>query len=446
LEKSRLLTFDPGDRSDAKYYGWSTSVNRGSALYNSYLKDTAVHYYDGRSKADTSTYHTASSQGSENFQSTTQAKPQFNACNHIKYSCFNQAYAVLHAFPAGSGVCYFEPYWRKSSNMGLVNIVPVSSAYTWADCDAIQRRAWWSMQPRFESEVSMLNFIIELKDFKHLFKSIISFNWAKAARLLQNAAYHLRQMAGLSFKVRAAGTLGDTTSSVAKLWLFHQFALKPLISDIKEILGNIVQTAEAAQAKFLAQGDEYNRSHYSETLEEVLTGSYGSNSSAYVYSGSRKLAKFTATLEYSYNYEARTGWDLFTRYWGLDVNASVIWEAIPFSFLIDYFYQVGKAIRNMALDPNVKTHIYQYCESFDVSSFSGIGFNASSPLIEKLFMVRKGREDGALLGFIPIAGYLGNYYRRRLTFPNKGSALPRARSASTTQKWNMAALVRGFFK
>lgn len=441
--KTRTLIPDLGDRSDNKYYGYTSMLLEENPMFKAVIDNPVPYYEDGRTNANLIAQPLPIYGGSEQIESTTRSKRYFNSCTHLKYLSFCYPYLLLHYHPAYTYFGYYEPYWRIGSSSGPGDLGTVASQYTWADCDDIQRRAWWAMQPRWESEVSMLNFIWELKDFSRLFKTITSLSFANIRSKLSWLKFHIDKASQAKKELDSAKNIGSAaTKALSDIWLFNQFAIQPLMNDIKEILKMLEATAQAAQAEFKSRGDFYQISHYTETLEEVFTGSWGSRGNSYIFTGKRLKSKFTATLEYSYDYEVRKGWDTIQRYWGLELNAGVIWEAIPFSFLVDYFIKVGDAIHNMALDPNVKTHMFQYCESFDTLVSVGVGFNTSSALIRKLYAPKTGYSE-ALGGFLPISGYSGEYYRRRVTSPNRGAAMPRFTLPSTIQKWNIAALIRG---
>lgn len=446
MQKSRTLSYDPGDRSDSKFYSYGASLNTTSSLYDEVKSDPQGKYYDGLSKANATPAH-SNDGGSEFIDSTTRSKRYFNSVTHYKYQCFNYAYLLLKRDYRVSYLHSYSPYRRATTPSGASSVGAVTSLYTWADVSDCQRRAWWSMQPRWESEVSMLNFIYELKDFGRLMKSIMNFDFAKTMGKLREARRIIQEMAK---QRNAIASIGNTSSNASKVlaeaYLFNQFALQPLFSDIKSILGNIEQTANAAQEEFYTRGDFYQKSHYAEKLVDVFTGSWGSYNNDYIFTGTHNETVFNATLEYSYDYEMRHGWSKYQRFWGLELNAKVIWDALPFSFLLDYFCKVGNAIRNMTLDPNVTTHVFQYCESLLTYRHAGIGFNTSNVNFEVFFSPVNKKYNKALKGYVPICGYIGEYYRRRVTVPNKGAALPRFTSASDMQKWNMVALVRGFMK
>lgn len=136
----------------------------------------------------------------------------------------------------------------------------------------------------------------------------------------------------------------------------------------------------------------------------------------------------------------REGWGLFKHAWGLEVNAEVLWNALPFTFLVDYFYKVGQAIHDMRTDPNVFLKLNQYCESILVSSVSGVSVKDTA--LAYFYCPCSSKSTGGHTG---VSGMEGTLYRRRVRAPNKGMATPRATGATNGQLWNLAALARCLF-
>lgn len=296
----------------------------------------------------------------------------------------------------------------------------------------------------------MLNFIYELKDFKGLLKlaNTSRYGWASKASKLKNS---LRRM-GKEGKPLTAfwKTISGGTKVLADVWLMNSFELQPLIKDMTNIIKQIGATADAAQEEFSKRGLEPQNTHYTEILAENFNGSYGTGNNQMWFTGSYSKSTFNATMQYRYGTTLRQGWDLFRRYWGLNLTAGVIWEAIPFSFLADYFLKIGNAVHMMDLDPNVQLTVLQYCESIKAESHLGMGIDAGHSLVARCyapmaFVSQKQKLDG-LNAFTPINGVSQIYYRRGLTTPNKGVALPRIAGPSKGQQYNMLALIRGLMK
>lgn len=441
--KTRTLGTDPGDRADFKYYSSSSSLNTRPPYDKLYIeaKDNYMSkYLDGLSKAKT-LLGGIKPTGSQTFQSTTRRKPYFNDCSNVKLHGFCYPYLQLLVDYSLPGTAYLMPYWRRSIPFTDLSSLPTGEP-AWAAAEGSQRRAWWSMQPRFEGEVSMLNFIFELKDFKELMHIAgkTPYGWAdKYSRLG-------RKMHSMVKDYKTLTVVPTTAWSASKIWanlrLANEFALKPLIKDIKAITDQLTVTAEAAQDEYVKRGLEPQISHFSETLDESFAGTWGTKNEQSWFTGMYQKTLFTATMEYRYNTDLRSGAELFKRYWGLNTTGGVLWEATPFSFLADYFIKIGKAIHAMDLDPNTHTTMMQYCESLSQQNAKCVGCLPAESHVTR-FYCPSDKHFADYTGFRPVSGIEWTFYNRRVTYPNKGSALPRITVPSKGQQMNMLALVRG---
>jgi hypothetical protein len=153
-------------------------------------------------------------------------------------------------------------------------------------------------------------------------------------------------------------------------------------------------------------------------------------------SGLLKKDLFTATMSFSYDYEMRDTMDAFSRLYGFGMNAGVVWNAIPFTFLVDYFVKVGDAIESMQQDPNVHLDLHQYCESRLVTISNGWTYVPDGRTHCFIINGAEARKDQL------ICGYEGSYFERRVVSPSKGIVLPRVKLPSVKQAVNIAALVR----
>lgn len=378
--------------------------------------------------------------GNESIESTTRAKPAFNSCIHTKMLGHNYAYQAVYP-KAVSTSCGLRDYFRIPMWVGTS--VPLLNGANWTEFDDAQRRAWWSMQPRFESEIQFLNFIYEMKDFKTIAKHLLKFEVSKIGSKMVGLRNQLRRMSREYERgTGSAKTLADITKTAAEARLVYSFAILPLISDITAILKTLALTVQEAQNRFSQAGSSGNSlSHYTESYPHYQTGAYGTaDNNRFMWFGTSSDSVFTATLQYNYRYKMRQGWDLFKRGWGLEVNAEVLWNAIPFSFLVDYFYKVGQAIHTMSVDPNVYLKLHQYCESILVTASSGVMIDPT-----RLAYFYAPSATKRTNGLVPMVGITGTRYTRRVTSPNKGMATPILKTPKGGQLWNMAALARCFF-
>jgi hypothetical protein len=281
------------------------------------------------------------------------------------------------------------------------------------------------MQPRFEGNISMLNFLYELKDLKQLL------------RLLK--AHPIRKIRNF---LRRKRRWVDPTRPLAEAHLTWFLALKPLLSDISAISKQINEIVVQAQSEFADAGLGRNSRHYSETEVFTDTISWYGAPSYHLGDGSYDRQTFTATMEYNYIYSARNSLDAFMRYWGLVPTYEVLWNAVPFTFVIDYFIKVGDSIAAMEKDPNVDLKLMQYCES--ILSSRGYGrFLNPDHVHGRMAVIDRSLVQGMVHPRV-ISGTLSSLYTRSVVAPNKGAALPRLDPISPREGVTLAALLRCF--
>lgn len=387
--------------------------------------------------------------GGEIFDSTLNRKPLFNNCNHVIDRWSNYAYGAVigdYRNQATSTFGTYFDYYRLAPGTADLSPTTYKPKQDFASFDDASRRAWWEMRPRFEGEVSMLNFLFELKDFKDIAKYAVKFDWQKIALQLSEFKKNMRTQpfgtVNRSFG-QVAARLGDASyvsRKAAELHLVNEFAIKPLISDVGLILKQASQIVKDVQADFAKQGLAPQVRHYTEQVVHKDTRTPQKKGSYYLsYAAERHVTAFTATLEYTYDYKLRSDSEAFLKYWGLKLTPEVLWQATPFSFLVDYIIKIGNAFHSMGLDPNVKVLKHQYCESILQKGLKGCMYMAGP---NRNFVIDgKLANDGDL-----ITGREYTSYCRRVTEPNKGLATPRFALPSGKQGINMAALARCFIK
>lgn len=443
MYKTRTLYSDLGDRTDGKYSSSTSGFYIPSVTWDYLQEDHKWEYDHARSNAS-STIIPPNGLGVESIESTTRKRPLFNAVRHETKYGFNYPFFICTEVVPSYAT--FQPYMRYNTT-GNFGLIPDHLTVSWADVNGCQRRAWWSMQPRFESELSLLNFIYELKDFKSLVKHATK--WRETSEKVRKLNNHIRRYIGRGNSSSNAGqTLAGATKALSQGWLMYQFAIKPLINDMANCLAIWRATVVQAQKEFAARGLARQLSHYSESLGEIHSGTWGSGQLAWLFTGAYQHAYFTATLEYTFDYKSRVGWDMYRKYLGMNLTAGVIWEGTPWSFLVDYFFKIGDAIHMASVDPNVSLNVLQYCESMLHTAHCGQAANPQNDLVKIFYCPShsKGKEISEHATYIPINGYRHTIYERKLASPNKGVAWPRYQLPGKTQVWNMVALVRSAMK
>lgn len=386
--------------------------------------------------------------GSQIFVSTRRPRPSFNALSNRKLRAVMYSHGGNSITKTGTKGRYVSvtPYPRTAFPTGLtLEQVTINSPPDFSIWDDAQRRAYWSMQPRFEGEFSALNFLYELKDFKSIMRAIgrkplkpwttLKPAWKEFCRLSKKGIQ--------SVKDAAYDTFNASTKVASEVLLTKNFAIDPTVRDLTTLHAQLATLIDNVQQEFFERGESNQISHFSETRPDVVSLGTTTNYVGRV-SGVYESKTFTATLEYRYNYKMRTRLNALKRYYGLEPNALVLWNALPFSFLVDYWVGMGDAINSMSTDPNVQVITTQYCESIIASRQAGT-FIKKVPSPIGGFDGTVGQiVNGQMVGNTPRlqAGVEGTWYVRRLASPNKGAALPKVRTPSFMQGANMLALLR----
>lgn len=443
MRKSQTLPFDEGDKPGLRAAAsWSTSLKEKHQTEEYCINN----YTSYRSEAN-SVYSTGGEPGYQVFESTQNPRPAFNACSNRKLAGFNYPYCRITRRYNRATTVYVAPFTRKGM-VGDIDDVRYCPPLDWGSAEGAARRAWWNMQPRFEGRIQLLNFIYELKDFRDIAKAMVKFKniplISAKARYLRGRIKDLFTKRGktwteMTTRAKMLHSGDVATKAAASLFLTKELAIDPLVSESMAIVEQLRTCVSDAQADFQRRGLTRQKSHYSEILFEDSELEKGSGNDYWFQTGVRQSLKFTATLDYTYQYKMRDPWDAAKKYWGLELTPEVIWNALPFTFVVDYFAKIGDSIHAMGTDPNVDLMTHQYCESLLYENSSG-RFTTGDPRAIQ-FCINGTHVPGGVENY-PLAGYVGSSYERRVSEPNLGSALPRLTLPSFKQSLIMGALVR----
>lgn len=380
--------------------------------------------------------------GAEEFEWYAGGQGHYNPCVHRKSCAVNHAYlTIIRAGRSPSDRVWTAMFYRLPTPAAIPYSLGTLQHPT-IDYQAARARAWHNMQPRFEGKVSLLNFLFELKDFKDIAKYIFKYN---------NDLGHIRKALHRTMKRNDANlspykgqkrdhSFPDPTVPAAKGLLTYNLAIAPLVSDLGKIFQQANEIVREAQQLFNDAGETEQKSHYSEILEVVDNRSAPYVDGEYCRYGTFKSTKFTATMRYKYDYSMRPTIDAWMKYWGLAGSFSTFWNMIPFSFVVDYFVQIGNSIRAMEHDPNVDLHRVSYGESL-YTEFNN-GYSLSDHPYRLAHVINGVYYPPHLGNGTLLSGHKGSIFSRRACDPYYGPATPKIKWPSTKQALNMAALVR----
>jgi hypothetical protein len=222
------------------------------------------------------------------------------------------------------------------------------------------------MWPEIKSELSILNSLYELKDFKNLPKL-----WSQTSKALTGLTYlgpsarvfrSLRELnRWLRSPSRKGLTLKQLVAATTGQYLNYKFAIAPLVSDVLAIERAIQRTDEAIK-RLIEEQDRLHSSHFRKTLKPDDIGALMFTEETAPWNGSKwwwyqLTSEFSGPITYTasmrYNYRvpqmllehAQTLGRLDAI--GIQFNPAIIWNAIPFSFVVDWFLKVGKTLDGM---------------------------------------------------------------------------------------------------
>jgi len=227
------------------------------------------------------------------------------------------------------------------------------------------------MLPHVKSDLSLINSLIELKDFKSVKHSLIDLKKLFKGVFTQSKTASLRQL----------------LQSTADGYLQAKFNFIPLWSDIvgihaaiskcmKRLGVHINAAGRPLTAHYHKQFEEYSEPEL-ETLpstyvaENLLHVSDGYNSGTATVFFIRAVeyfpTQFHAEVQYNANYSAfqiahAQGLTLLDQL-GVNLNPQIVWNAIPWSFVVDWFFNVGEWLSrmtqsNMAPQINVMQYLW----------------------------------------------------------------------------------------
>jgi len=286
------------------------------------------------------------------------------------------------------------------TNSGSLSFVPKPLGLT-TMCEASLK----TMLPHVKAELSLVNSIIELKDFKSLPRTLANLKQttlnlaslfsAPQARKSYQGFYSLVRS---SFRPEEGLTLRELLHSSADGYLQAKFNLLPLFGDICAIFRACANLSKTMNSLVQNQG-RMKRKHYTynfipsqftgaDAIQDITleldqfagtelngqttkTGCYRKYSFSPLRVTRRTIidepATFHAEIEYSYHFtqyqneHAR----LLTLLDSLGVNLSpaIIWNAIPWSFVIDWFIGVSRYLgerKTLNMEPAVCISRYMW--------------------------------------------------------------------------------------
>ena len=189
---------------------------------------------------------------------------------------------------------------------------------------------------------------------------------------------------------RSANWMRRWTKRVAQINLFYQFVVRPTLGDAKA-LAEMLEHMQSRMAELIRGANKIQRGHYARRLDTVtLPADAQIGSTTFEYGGAQFMfrrslwierPKYCATMIYSYDasqLQSLTGQlNVLLHAFGVSKVASIYWEALPFSFVVDWFVNVGDVLSSLEdrlIDPFPMV-IHDFCHSVKYVYRTNVEFN-----------------------------------------------------------------------
>lgn len=340
-------------------------------------------------------------------------KRYFNYCLHTRDS-FEQltdcatsyrVYCTHSVYRYGLGYNFKAGAWFVPSRPAE----PILPTVT----EDMRAAAWEELLPRLETGFSLANFMWELGELPALMKTV-----AHVAGVVSNPVVRslLRK-------------LGSRTA--AEALLIVSFALLPLKSDI-EFIASTLPIMRKKINEFIANGMKPQSYHYRKSLGSNEVKSGGSYNRFRIV---RTESMYYATLRCRYRYQPLSELDALLRLWGLRVTPEAIWNAIPFSFVVDWILRVGDWLRQFDRDTAVTVEIIDYCDTVKALSIVEEATGEGTACNDLTLLMQQ--YPGVVMW-----RWTRSAYKRTPCLPNTGYYFPVLDSLSRRELVLSAALLR----
>lgn len=227
-----------------------------------------------------------------------------------------------------------------------------------ADLDILCTRALKSMLPYIREELSLVNSLVELRDFKRPVNNLV--------KTLRNPRLLAELPKKLTRNYNPKGwSLARLVRSAAEANLSYQFAIRPLIADIRAVCSALSRTERRINDFLVRQGRPMNR-HWVCSLEEMQssneeTSTDGSwtwidqfTKGTYLRAARQVICdptEFHAQVQYNFRYTelqaAQAQLFALLDSLGVNLNPAIIWNAIPWTFLVDWVIDVSSYLETL---------------------------------------------------------------------------------------------------
>lgn len=155
-----------------------------------------------------------------------------------------------------------------------------------------------------------------------------------------------------------------SVDGLSDVWLLYRYGIRPLMSDIRNVLNAVKKDLEKS-IRYTSRGKFDSGLLVSEREFCMWPSSEPARKPIWkVITGSRRVFRAGVLFEIDQSIDAMSA------LWGLDSPIESAWELIPFSFILDWFVNVGDCLGAAVLNPSLKPRISWVTESLEFSELA----------------------------------------------------------------------------
>lgn len=172
-----------------------------------------------------------------------------------------------------------------------------------------------------------------VREFKELFDSFRPFKGSQVTKLVT-----------LNSKKKVPY---DFIGDFANAWLEYRYAIRPLIFEAQQCLAAMKKVIKKGTRQ-TARGKEVNLVDFS----DVVSHHYA-DPGCVIDTTAERTVKATYSCRAGVLFEIEDDLDAMLAVWGVDQPLESVWELVPFSFILDWFFNIGNTISAWSVNPSL---------------------------------------------------------------------------------------------
>lgn len=303
-------------------------------------------------------------------------KVSFVACRKspaLRRRAFKPVLHVKHSIEQSNEADWYQlqatqptTYWTGGTY--VIHAVQKQISGTWSDSEALARGVieakiaslgapdyrhydrWQMVKPSMASRANLTVFLLELKDIKRMWD------------ILPNKHFRVNDWR------KVLGYLNGQH-------LNWEFGWKPFLGDIRKTL-KAIDSFQTRLDRFISNQDQELRRRFTDKVQEVVWDETYTHPLLgmwrWKYEGTLRIVR-ASSFDFSYVLPKMGETELRVRAYldslGLDLSIANLWEVIPWSFVVDWFWNVGGFLQQFSTDwvqPEIQLDQAMYSEKVEV--------------------------------------------------------------------------------